>query len=180
MTDTSVLSPLIERWESLPAAKRRRYRTLGATVAAVATAAGAGTAATQTKTAWYRKLTTPWYQPPAWVFPIAWTALYADIAAVTGTSLADLEEKGRETEFRGLRRGLIANLILNVGWSVIFFVWKKPLLATLQAGLLALSSADLVTRSAAADRRRSRWLIPYPAWCTFATVLSFGIWRRNR
>jgi len=48
------------------------------------------------------------------------------------------------------------------------------------AGLLAASSADLVRRAADADPKLGVALAPYPLWCSFATVLSTGIWRLNR
>jgi tryptophan-rich sensory protein len=52
--------------------------------------------------------------------------------------------------------------------------------SVLGAGALAISSADLARRAADADPKFGAALVPYPLWCSFATLLSAGIWRRNR
>ena len=48
------------------------------------------------------------------------------------------------------------------------------------AALLAASSIDLARRAGAAGPGHRNFLLPYAAWCSFATVLSAEIWRRNR
>ncbi|QGU03349.1 TspO/MBR family protein [Corynebacterium comes] len=159
---------------------QRRYRTIGATSAAVIATAVAGSLATDTSSSWYRSLTKPSIQPPAWVFPVAWTGLYASIAAVAGRSLADLRESGDTAEYQALRNALAANLTLNAGWSALFFKGHQSGLATLEAGALAISSADLARRTMAVSRSRGAFLLPYAAWTTFATVLTGTIWYQNR
>jgi tryptophan-rich sensory protein len=47
------------------------------------------------------------------------------------------------------------------------------------AGALAVSSADLARRAAAADPKFGAALAPYPLWCSFATLMSTDIWRLN-
>lgn len=180
VAQNALVEQVLEAWNDLTPAQQRRFTTLGGTIAAVTANAVVGSLATRTKTPWYMALKKPWFQPPAWVFPIAWTALYTDIAAVTGLSLADLEAQGRTEEFEELKSALGLNIALNVGWSVIFFVAKRPGLATLEAAALAVSSADLVRRTREVDPDRGSLLLPYALWTGFATVLTFGIWRRNR
>lgn len=84
-----------------------------------------GSAATDTTSRWYRRLRKPSFQPPGWVFPVAWTALYADMAAVAGQSLADLQEQGRNAEYEDLKKALAANVALNAGWSLLFFRGRR-------------------------------------------------------
>lgn len=139
-----------------------------------------GSAATDTTSRWYRRLRKPSFQPPGWVFPVAWTALYADMAAVVGQSLADLQEQGRNAEYEDLKKALAANVALNAGWSLLFFRGRQPGLATIEAAALAASSADLTRRSMAVNRGRGAWLVPYAAWTAFATVLTGTIWYLNR
>lgn len=167
-------------WDALSDSDKSRYKTLGKTIAAVSANAVFGGMATKTKTRWYQSLKKPWFQPPAWLFPIAWTALYTDIAAMVGCTLADLEEQGREQELLVLRGALTTNLILNWGWCYIFFAKKRSGLGTIEAALLAASSADLVRRVGAVDSSRGKTLLPYAIWTAFATILTFGIWHKNR
>lgn len=62
---------------------------LGATSLAVAAAAGAGSlAGAKADPRWYARLRQPAYQPPGAAFPLAWTTLYADIAATSRGALA--------------------------------------------------------------------------------------------
>jgi len=157
-----------------------RWKAIGKTIGVVVTNAVAGTAATQVKTDWYESLEKPSFQPPAWVFPVAWTALYTDIATVTGLSLADLAEKENDEDYNSLRTALIANAVLNFGWSFLFFTAKKPAIATVEAGALACSSWDLARRAMKVNRNRGLWLLPYGGWCTFATVLTGALWWLNR
>jgi len=159
---------------------QNRSRIIGATSAAVLGNAVVGTLATDTSSWWYRTLKKPAIQPPTWVFPAAWTLLYVDTAAVVGQSLADLDERGDTEEYEALKKALGINIMLNAGWSALFFRGKKPGLATLEAGALAASTADLVRRSRAVNRNRGTWLVPYAAWTAFATVLTGAIWWQNR
>lgn len=180
MVDKTLIDQIQDAWDSLSPKEQARYKTLGKTIAAVGANAFFGNLATKPDTAWYRALRKPWFQPPKWVFPVAWTALYTDIAAVTGLTLADLEEQGREAEYEDLKQALLTNIILNFGWSFLFFTAKKPFLATIEAGALAYSSAGLVRRAWDVNETRGKALLPYALWTAFATALTFGLWRRNR
>lgn len=152
---------------------------VGATTAVVATAV-AGTLATDPKTSWYESLDKPRWQPPAAVFPVAWTALYASIALVSGKVLADAGSSGDEERRGDYKSALALNLLLNAGWSFAFFKAKRLGLASLLAAALASSSADLSKRAGEQDPKLGLALKPYAAWTSFATALSTDIWRRNR
>jgi tryptophan-rich sensory protein len=108
-----------------------------------------------------------------------WTPLYADIAATSAAALTVLESEGRADEVLALRRALALNLVLNTGWSVLFWRVRKPWLATAWCGVLALHSAALTRRCASASPVLGAALAPYPAWCGFATTLNASIARRN-
>lgn len=150
--------------------------------AATMASAAVGAAATQPDSRWYRSLDLPSWQPPKLAFPLVWTPLYADIAATSVATLVRLEEEGRFDEAARYRRALWTNLVLNTGWSVVFWRVRRPALAALEAGVLAASSADLARRaSGAGGGGGTRWaLVPYAAWTGFAAVLSTAIARRNR
>ncbi|MDO5710509.1 MAG: tryptophan-rich sensory protein [Micrococcales bacterium] len=158
---------------------QRGPQTLAATAAATALAAVIGSAATTPDSHWYRSLDLPSWQPPTLAFPVVWTALYADIAGTSASVIRSLEDSGRSDEARAFRRALGVNLALNAGWSVLFWRSRRLDLATVEAGLLTLSSADLARRARAVGDGHAAWLAPYAAWCGFATVLTAAIARRN-
>ncbi|MFC9358456.1 TspO/MBR family protein [Rhodococcus sp. NPDC057014] len=157
-------------------------RTLPLTAAITAATALVGSAASgrPTDSSWFARLRKPALQPPPVVFPIVWTALYTDIAVCSATTADRLADNVGPTARRNYLRALTANLVINASWSWVFFRAHRLAAAPLVAGLLAVSSADLVRRTAEVDRSVAAALLPYPVWCTFATVLSTEIWRRNR
>jgi tryptophan-rich sensory protein len=158
-----------------------RLPRLGRVAAAVVATAGLGGLASQdVRAPWYADLEKPSFQQPDAVFPIAWTTLYTDIVLSTAHALDRLERAGRTDEAAAYRRALAANLAVNAAWSWVFFRWHRLGPAVGVAGLLALSSADLVRRTSRVSTPAAVALAPYPAWCGFATVLSAAIYRRNR
>ena len=153
------------------------------TSAAVAATAAAGGVATSSGTSsdWYRDLDKPDWQPPAGVFPIAWTGLYALIAAGSAAALTEQARQaaGGQQPRSGLKRALAVNLVLNAGWCWSFYVRRDLSLATVNAIALAASSADLAKRVGRERRGWGRALGLYAAWCTFASALTSEIARRN-
>lgn len=167
----------------MPAQHRPRIpANLSRTGAMTAIAALVGSAASgrPAKTSWFTYLRKPSFQPPPVVFPIVWTALYADIAVGSAITLDRLYEEGDDGGARNYSRALAANLVVNAGWSWVFFRWHRLAAAPVVAAILAVSSADLVRRSGRVDRGAGVALAPYAVWCAFATVLAAVIWRKNR
>jgi translocator protein len=155
--------------------------TLAATSLAVAAAAGTGSIASPRRAPfWYSRLRKPPYQPPGTVFPVVWTALYGDIAATSAVAIDRFRTEGHHDKARRYIAALSVNLLLNAGWSWLFFRYHKLGASVAGAAVLAASSADLARRTAEADARAGLALSPYPLWCAFATVLATHVWRLNR
>ncbi|HKP41252.1 TspO/MBR family protein [Mycobacterium sp.] len=158
-----------------------RPKTLVSTAGAViVTAAVGGLASRPAASSWYARLKKPSFQPPRQVFPIVWPVLYADIAAVSASTIDHLRDTDRAeqaAEYSGL---LAVNLVLNAGWTWLFFARRRLGASAVAAGVLTASSADLARRAVAARGRRAAVLGLYPLWCAFATALSTRIWQLNR
>ncbi|HZK31804.1 MAG TPA: TspO/MBR family protein [Corynebacterium sp.] len=152
--------------------------TTVATTGAVAACAALGTVLTDPAHRWHRSLRKPAWQPPA-AFPVAWTLLHLDIAAINSVVLTDLIHCGQREAAEEHAAALGANLALNAGWCGIFFRARRPWLATLSAGALALSSADLTRRAYRSAPIRGVALAPYVVWTACATVLSTAIAVKN-
>ena len=149
-------------------------------LAAAAASVAGGIASRDGVQGWYTTIRKPGYVPPNAVFPIAWTTLYADIAATSAAAINRLRADGRRGKANAYVGALGVNLALNAGWSWIFFKQHRLGTATAAAAALAVSSADLARRAGQADAKLGAALAPYPAWCTFATVMTADIWRLNR
>lgn len=155
---------------------KRQREAYVLTTTAVAAAAVAGARAVDADSRWYRALRKPLWQPPAWVFGAVWTPLYASIAMAGGRALA--QATGREQ--RALAASLAANLTLNASWNWLFFRLRSPRAGLLGTVLLDVSNTQLIARTARTDRAAARALVPYAAWCAFATCLNASITLRNR
>jgi tryptophan-rich sensory protein len=164
-------------WRALR--RPRGLRNLAVTGAASAVSATVGALATDPQSDWYSRLDKPRWQPPPIVFPLVWTPLYVDIAVVSAAALTSLEGEGRNDEVAALRKALAVNLVLNAGWSVLFWRGRRPWVSTAWCAVLAASSSDLARRAGAVDDSLRAALLPYPAWCGFATGLNAAIARRS-
>ncbi|OBB88592.1 TspO protein [Mycobacterium colombiense] len=154
---------------------------LAATGLAVAAAAGTGSIASSNAIPrWYSRLRKPSYQPPRAAFPTVWTTLYADIAGTSAVAIDRFRAAAQHDKARNYAVALAVNLLLNAGWSWLFFGYHKLGASAVGAAALTASSADLVRRTAQATPRGGLALLPYPLWCGFATILSTHIWRLNR
>ena len=138
-------------------------------------AAAIGGLATRRAPEFYAALSRPAWAPPAAVFGPVWTVLYTLMAIAAWLVW---KEKG----FGGARVALALfalQLAVNALWSWLFFAWQRGLLAEVEiVVLLALIALTLV----AFWRVRplaGALLIPYLAWVTYATALTFALVRRN-
>jgi tryptophan-rich sensory protein len=120
---------------------------------------------------WYRALVKPSWQPPDWLFGPVWTTIF--ILAAVSAALA--WRAAGETQRRMVVILFVANGILNVGWSLLFFHLKRPLLAGLEVVLLWASIVALIWYVQRFSRPAAWLLVPYLLWVSFATVLNWTI-----
>lgn len=156
--------------------------TLMATGAAVTATAAVGSLASKpaVQSNWYARLRKPRYQPPPVMFPVVWPVLYADIAIVSASTIDELNHRGSSRKRRAFLAALGFNLVLNGGWSWLFFSRRAFAASAAAAAALTASSADLTRRAVAVRGAAAAPLGLYPIWCAFATVLSTHIWLLNR
>jgi tryptophan-rich sensory protein len=125
---------------------------------------------------WYAGLAKPAFTPPNWLFPVAWTLLYAMMALAVWRILA---LPGNHPGRRAAVAAFFAQLALNGLWSFAFFGARSPLAGL--AVIVALIAAILATMRlfGRLDRTAALLLAPYLAWVAYATVLNGAIWRLN-
>lgn len=131
-------------------------------------AAALGAAAVDGDSAWYRGLATPRGQPPSWAFGAVWTPLYATIAWSAGRAW----NRASEGERTHLVAAVRVNLSLNAAWSWLFFAARSPRAGLVGTLLLDVSALHLIRTTSRTDRRAAAALLPYTAWCWFATALN--------
>ncbi len=125
--------------------------------------------------AWYRTLTKPSWTPPDWVFPAGWTLLYV-LIAIAGWRVWER----LALEAAVLPMAVYAlQLVLNAGWSAIFFGLKRPDWAFAELACLWLAIVANIVVFHPIDPLAAALLLPYLAWVTFAGALNFAVWRLN-
>jgi tryptophan-rich sensory protein len=125
---------------------------------------------------WYARLRKPSWSPPNWVFGPVWSALYALMAVAAWLAW-------RRSEYRWSSPALrpyIAQLALNLGWTIIFFGFKRPGVAVGEIALLWASIAATMKAFWPVTRIGAVLLLPYLAWVSFASALNFAVWAANR
>jgi benzodiazapine receptor len=125
---------------------------------------------------WYRGLKFPPWRPPNWLFAPAWTTIFALLVVSAGLAWTSARTG---TERRDLVLAFGLNAVMNMGWSLLFFRYRRPDWALAEVCGLWLSVA-LAMVAAGRIRPMSGWLLaPYLAWVSFASVLNAAIVRLN-
>ena len=123
----------------------------------------------------YKQLTLPVWAPPAWLFGPVWSILYVLMGLAAWLVW-------RERGFRGARTALslfIVQLAANAAWTWLFFHWHLGALAFAEILFLWALILGTVLTFWRARPTAGAMLIPYLAWVTFATALTYAIWTRN-
>jgi benzodiazapine receptor len=137
-------------------------------------AAGAvGAVASVDAASFYAQLSKPSWAPPAGVFGPVWTTLYALMGVAAWLVW-------RSPSAKEVALGLFgAQLMANALWSWLFFAWHRGALAAVEVlVLLALIAATLVAFWRT-SRLAALLLVPYLLWVSFASVLTWTVWRMN-
>ena len=138
-------------------------------------AAALGALASQDAPQFYAQLDKPGWAPPAGVFGPVWTVLYLLMALA---AFLVWRMRGFSTAPRTLWLYLV-QLAANALWSWLFFAWQLGAAAFVE--VLVLWALVLATTAAFWKARRiaGLMLLPYLAWVTFASALTFACWQRN-
>lgn len=147
-----------------------------AIAAAWATITAIGGARLTPLDAWYRALRKPSWQPPDWLFGPAWSLIFLLGAWAFVLGWDALDDGGARLRLLGL---FALNSALNLLWSFLFFVRRRPDLALFEAALLLGSVVLLIVTCGPLDARAGWAFAPYAAWVSFAMVLNATIVRLN-
>ena len=143
-------------------------------------AGAVGGAASVNSRQFYESLAQPSWAPPGWLFGPVWTALYIlmGVAAWIVWRTRPTDPRVAASRSSGLVL-FVAQLVLNALWTWLFFAWRQGAMAFVEIVLLWIAIA-LTTVRFARVRPAAAWcLVPYLAWVSFATALTWAIWRGN-
>jgi tryptophan-rich sensory protein len=121
---------------------------------------------------WYETLAKPWWNPPKWAFPVAWTMIFA-LVALSGWT-AWLAAGGVLAAPLAFAVYLL-QLALNAGWSAVFFGLKRPDLALVEVGFMFLAILINVILFFQISATAGWLMVPYLLWTAFAARLNHKI-----
>ena len=157
-----------------PTAKKQVLSLVAWLVATFVTG-GIGAFASVNAGAFYGELSRPSWAPPAWLFGPVWSVLYVLMGVAAWLVW-------RKHGFRGASTALtlfVAQLFANALWTWIFFVWHQGALSLVEIMALCLLIACTILSFWRLHRVAALLLVPYLAWVSFATALTFSLWRLN-
>jgi benzodiazapine receptor len=123
---------------------------------------------------WYPSLEKPSWTPSGATIGAVWTILYTFM----GIAAWIVWRSGSGGRQRPL--GIYAlQLVLNAGWSALFFGLRSPGLALLEIGILWLAILATAVTFWKVSKLAGVLMTPCLLWVTFAGVLNALIWKMN-
>jgi len=122
---------------------------------------------------WYKRLRKPWWTPPNWLFPVAWTILYLCMAAA-GARVAMSPGNGLAMALWALQ------IALNGLWTPVFFGLRRMKLGLRVLSALWLSVAATLVALWQVDMIAGLLFVPYLVWVSVAAALNLSVLRLNR
>lgn len=126
---------------------------------------------------WYFGLRVPEWKPPDWAFGPVWTVIF--LGAGTALVLAWNAPGTGGAQLARLVGVYLANGMLNLLWSYLFFWRRRPDLALVETALLWLSIVAMIGVVAPLTRVGAALLVPYLLWVSLAMALTRAVVRLN-
>ena len=118
---------------------------------------------------WFMELTKPSLYPPPQLFGIVWSILYVVIALALAMVVTANGAPGRKAAIVAFA----VQLALNLAWSPLFFGAHRLVPALVLLVVLDLAIVVTVLLFRQVRPLAAMLLLPYLAWCLFATLLNW-------
>ncbi len=123
----------------------------------------------------YGQLVQPAWAPPAWLFGPVWSVLYILMAVAAWLVW-------RKHGFQSASTALslfVIQLFANALWTWLFFGLNRGALSLAEIAVLWLLIVATILAFWPLQRLAALMLAPYLAWVSFASALTFALWRLN-
>ena len=144
-------------------------------LAATFAAGSVGAIASVRAASFYAQLSQPSWAPPAWLFGPVWSVLYILMALAAWLVWRKHGFSGASTGLRLFAIQLVANAL----WTWLFFTLHLGALSLAEIVLLWLLIAATIFAFWPLQRPAALLLVPYLAWVSFASALTFSLWQLN-
>jgi translocator protein len=127
-------------------------------------------------TPWYYALKQPAWKPPDWAFGPVWTTILSLLAGAIAYAWVAADEQGH----MAILVSVGVNGLLNMLWSALFFVLKKPVWALVEVVVFWFSIVTIIFILGSFSTTAGLMLVPYLVWVTIAAFLNLRIVQLNR
>lgn len=122
----------------------------------------------------YYDLVQPFFAPPSIVFPIVWTILYILMGVSSYLIVkSDSYNKNEALFIYGIQ------LVINLIWSILFFVFRFYLLSFIWILLLIVIVLIMIKKFYNINKISAYLQFPYFAWLLFASILNLFVYFLN-
>jgi benzodiazapine receptor len=122
----------------------------------------------------YAALAKPSWTPSGATIGVVWTILYI-LMAIAAWIVWRGDDGGRQLPLTFYA----VQLLLNAGWSALFFGLRNPGLALLEIVVLWASILATAATFRKVSKLASALMVPYLIWVSFAGILNARIWWLN-
>ncbi|NTS43951.1 tryptophan-rich sensory protein [Flavisolibacter sp. BT320] len=142
----------------------------------VAVGAIAGFFTSTGSNSWYQTIEKPSWQPPGWLFGPVWTTLYI----LMGIALYLVWKSSAPPKIKRIAITLwIIQLVFNFLWSFIFFTQHQIDWALAEILVLWFFILLTIIYFAKISKPAAWLLVPYISWVSFASMLTYTIYKLN-
>ena len=138
-----------------------------------ATGAAATTGAMFEPREWYESLEKPSWNPPKWLFPVAWMFLYLTMS-IAAARVAPMDGSAYALAFFAMQ------IAFNTLWTPVFFGLRRMRAALVIIVLLWFGVAGCLVTFWQLDTIAGLLFVPYLIWVTVAGCLNYSVWQLNK
>lgn len=121
---------------------------------------------------WYDGLEKPSWNPPKWLFPVAWIVLYICMS-VAGARVAGMAGAALPLAFWSMQ------IAFNTLWTPVFFGLRRMKAGFVVIVFLWLAVLACIVTHWQVDALAGVLFLPYLAWVTAAGALNWSVWKLN-
>lgn len=125
---------------------------------------------------WYKTIELPSWTPPGSVIGTVWTIIFI-LTAISAIIYWNKVPVGNT--FYWILGFFIANFLLNILWSLLFFGFHFLGLAIIEAIILDMTVIAIMVLLYPFSKLASFLLLPYAVWTAFASYLTYSVWFLN-
>jgi benzodiazapine receptor len=156
--------------------KTRLFKLLVSLILPIGIGSIAGIFTAEAVPGWYATLNRPSFNPPNWIFGPVWTVLYI----LLGISFFLIWKQPANKERNFAIIVFLLQLLLNFGWSFIFFYFNMIGFSLVEIILLWISIVIMLVLFYKIKPLAAYINIVYLLWVTFASILNASYYFLNR